>query len=81
MSNRGGSSDILVRLIEYGGLAEWLKAAVSKTVLAVFPLTRVRIPHPPPSGLAGSRRRGPFRCRGSSGGFECRVPVKRAVFV
>ena len=42
-----------------GGLAEWLKAAVSKTVLAAFPLTRVRIPHPPP-GIARVPGTGPF---------------------
>ena len=32
-----------------GGVAEWLNAAVSKTVYPVFPGTRVRIPPPPPS--------------------------------
>ena len=31
-----------------GGVAEWLNAAVSKTVYPVFPGTRVRIPPPPP---------------------------------
>src|SRR5919199_4387918 len=30
-----------------GGVAEWLNAAVSKTVSGVKPLTRVRIPPPP----------------------------------
>lgn len=31
-----------------GGVAEWLNAAVSKTVLPVTRVTRVRIPPPPP---------------------------------
>ena len=42
-----------VRGIEFartpcGGVAEWLNAAVSKTVLPVIRVTRVRIPPPPP---------------------------------
>ena len=36
---------------EYGGMAEWLNAAVSKTVLPVIQVTRVRIPLPPPENL------------------------------
>ncbi len=31
-----------------GGVAEWLNAAVSKTVRRVFPVSRVQIPPPPP---------------------------------
>lgn len=34
--------------IPCGGVAEWLNAAVSKTVYPVSPGTRVRIPPPPP---------------------------------
>src|SRR3954453_13163956 len=34
----------------FGGVAEWLNAAVSKTVSGVKPLTRVRIPPPPLTG-------------------------------
>ena len=37
-----------------GGVAEWLNAAVSKTVYPVFPGTRVRIPPPPPSSIERS---------------------------
>ena len=33
----------------FGGVAEWSKAAVSKTVIPAFPVSRVRIPTPPPS--------------------------------
>ena len=36
-----------------GGVAEWLNAAVSKTVLPVLLVTRVRIPPPPPEKTAG----------------------------
>ena len=55
----GGSGDFLYKrvthaghpkrvTIAYGGMAEWLNAAVSKTVLPVIQVTRVRIPLPPP---------------------------------
>lgn len=37
--------------IPCGGVAEWLNAAVSKTVYPVSPGTRVRIPPPPPVAL------------------------------
>ena len=37
--------------IPYGGVAEWLNAAVSKTVLPATRVTRVRIPPPPPDKL------------------------------
>lgn len=37
-----------------GGVAEWLNAAVSKTVYPVLPGTRVRIPPPPPD-ITGSK--------------------------
>ena len=37
-------------------MAEWLNAAVSKTVLPVIQVTRVRIPLPPPENLKRSER-------------------------
>ena len=43
----------------YGGVAEWLNAAVSKTVSPVTRVTRVRIPPPPPEHPK-PRRRGFF---------------------
>lgn len=39
--------------IPCGGVAEWLNAAVSKTVYPVSPGTRVRIPPPPPVYFPG----------------------------
>ena len=51
----------------YGGVAEWLNAAVSKTVLPVTRVTRVRIPPPPPAGQSGPRKRGSFHIQGSYG--------------
>lgn len=52
------------RFTPSGGVAEWLNAAVSKTVSPVTPVTRVRIPPPPPFEL-NSRLREFFRFRGS----------------
>jgi hypothetical protein len=43
--------NLVAHTIEYGGMAEWLNAAVSKTVLPVIQVTRVRIPLPPPENL------------------------------
>ena len=44
-----------------GGVAEWLNAAVSKTVSPVLPVTRVRIPPPPPFSVPiYSRIQAPF---------------------
>ena len=63
----------------YGGVAEWLNAAVSKTV---WPLgvTRVRIPPPPPSIAYEPPARGSFHIKGTCRGFEPRgrnAPVAR----
>ena len=47
--------------IPCGGVAEWLNAAVSKTVSPVLPVTRVRIPPPPPFSVPiYSRIQAPF---------------------
>ena len=43
-----------------GGVAEWLNAAVSKTVLPVSLVTRVRIPPPPPEQQKPPNFRGLF---------------------
>ena len=51
---------------EYGGMAEWLNAAVSKTVLPVTQVTRVRIPLPPPEELPRPAR-GAFVVAGKRG--------------
>ena len=53
----------MVHLTEYGGMAEWLNAAVSKTVLPVIQVTRVRIPLPPP-GMLPRPARGAFVAAG-----------------
>lgn len=45
-----------------GGVAEWLNAAVSKTVLPVTRVTRVRIPPPPPV-LKQKRPKALFCCK------------------
>ena len=45
-----------------GGVAEWLNAAVSKTVYPVTPGTRVRIPPPPPSLFDAASPSGSFFC-------------------
>lgn len=39
----------------FGGVAEWLNAAVSKTVYPVSPGTRVRIPPPPPVSFSKTK--------------------------
>ena len=46
-----------------GGVAEWLNAAVSKTVSPVTPVTRVRIPPPPPETAKRPAIRGAFLLR------------------
>ena len=45
---RRGSLGDAPRFTPSGGVAEWLNAAVSKTVYPTFSGTRVRIPPPPP---------------------------------
>ena len=45
---RRGSPGDAPRFTPSGGVAEWLNAAVSKTVYPTFSGTRVRIPPPPP---------------------------------
>ncbi len=44
----GFESPPLRQIFALGGVAEWSKAAVSKTVIPAFPVSRVRIPTPPP---------------------------------
>ena len=53
--------------IPCGGVAEWLNAAVSKTVLPVTRVTRVRIPPPPPAEIYESP------CPVRPGGGSCCV--------
>ena len=52
-----------------GGVAEWLNAAVSKTVSPVSRVTRVRIPPPPPVKLKPGPP-GLFCCPRNRSGFE-----------
>ena len=58
-----------------GGVAEWLNAAVSKTVYPVSPGTRVRIPPPPP--VATYTNPHPARPGGGSLRFRRRLPRRR----
>ena len=53
------------RITPSGGVAEWLNAAVSKTVSPVTPVTRVRIPPPPPVFCSGKA----IFCRGKCSYF------------
>src|SRR5919202_7063412 len=57
-----------------GGVAEWLNAAVSKTVSGVKPLTRVRIP-PPPLRPVRPPRSGGGASRGLASPPVCRAVV------
>ena len=57
-----------------GGVPEWLNGAVSKTVVGVTPLPRVRI-SPPPLEERKRPRRGPFAFKGSGLQRERRVAV------
>ncbi len=62
-----------------GGVPERLNGAVSKTVVGVTPLPRVRI-SPPPLEVGKVRERGPFPFCRRSPGRQARVLVDRPAF-